>query len=180
MRVSESTYDIARRRLLLRVPEEADAEIMIEGLRTVCGETDFLLRGAEEVNMSGEDERAFINAMNRSEHDLMLLGFLDGEYAGCCSFSGNGLFRLRHRAALGIALMQRFTGLGIGRIMLERLASEAKGAGIEQLELEVDAANTRAIELYKRLGFGTFGRLPDNMKYADGRYSDSLWMMKKI
>ena len=38
MRVSESTYDIAGRRLLLRVPEEADAEIMIEGLRTVCGE----------------------------------------------------------------------------------------------------------------------------------------------
>ena len=37
-----------------------------------------------------------------------------------------------------------------------------------------------AISLYKELGFEKCGHFPNNMKYADGKYADGDWMMKKL
>ena len=37
-----------------------------------------------------------------------------------------------------------------------------------------------AIHLYKSLGFEIYGMLPHNMKYADGTYADTYWMMKRL
>lgn len=47
------------------------------------------------------------------------LDTIDGEYAGNCSFeSKSGSRRVSHRAGIGIALYQKYTGLGLGRIIL--------------------------------------------------------------
>lgn len=56
----------------------------------------------------------------------------------------------------------------------------ARNLGYEQAELEVAAGNERAISLYKNLGFEKYGVFPNNMKYANGQYTDSYWMMKKL
>ena len=91
---------------------------------------------------------------------------------------GNAPSRYRHRASVGIALFQAYTGMGIGRKMLELLCEIAKEKGIEQLELEVVADNDRAIALYKKIGFEKMGTFPHNMKYKDGTYADAYWMVK--
>lgn len=166
--------------LVLRNAEEDDGEMLIEYLRTACGETRFLLKEPEEITMTIEEERQFIAGRNASENSIMLMGFLDGEYVGNCSFTGSGLSRYRHRADMGIALYQKYTGMGIGRVMIERLFEIAREAGIEQLELEVVADNERAVSLYKKLGFKIFGTLPNHMKYKDGTYADGYWMAKKL
>ena len=88
--------------------------------------------------------------------------------------------RYQHRASMGIALYQKYTGLGIGKVMIENLLTIAKEKGLEQIELEVVADNERAIALYKKLGFQIYGTFPDNMKYKDGTYADVYWMMKKL
>ena len=49
-----------------------------------------------------------------------------------------------------------------------------------QAELEVISDNYKAISLYKELGFEKCGHFPNNMKYADGKYADADWMMKKL
>ena len=90
------------------------------------------------------------------------------------------LKRYQHRAVMAIALYQKYTGLSIGRIMIEKIFSIAKAQGIEQIELEVAASNQKAVALYKKLGFETFGTFPDNMKYKDGTYEAAHWMMKKL
>lgn len=108
----------------------------------------------------------------------MLLAFLNGKYIGNCSLMGNAPSRYRHRASVGIALFQAYTGMGIGRKMLELLCEIAKEKGIEQLELEVVAYNDRAIALYKKIGFEKMGTFPHNMKYKDGTYADAYWMVK--
>ena len=64
--------------------------------------------------------------------------------------------------------------------MLETVLQAARELGYEQAELEVIADNEKAIALYEKLGFVKYGRFPDNMKYADGRYADAYWMMKKL
>lgn len=168
------------RELRLRNATEEEADLLLSYFKTVCGETRFLIKEPEEVTLTLEDERQFIRRQNESDNNLMLLGFLDGEYVGNCSLGGNASSRHRHRATVGIALYQKFTGLGIGRIMLEQLIEAATEMGLEQLELEVVADNERAIALYKKIGFEVCGTFPRNMKYKDGTYADAYWMMKRL
>lgn len=180
MRIENERIMLNGKELLLRTACEEDAQMLIDYLKTTCGETRFLLKEPEEITLTPEQEIAFINNGNDSENCLMLLGFLDGEYVGNCSLMGNELLRYRHRASIAIALYQKYTGMGIGTIMLEKLCQVAQDMGLEQLELEVVATNERAIRLYKKMGFEIYGTLPDNFKYKDGTYADLYWMMKKL
>lgn len=180
MRIEERQIEVGGHTLLLRNAGETDAEMLLTFLRDTCGETRFLAKEPEEITLTMEEERAFINAQNASETNLMLLAFWDGKHVGNCSFMGLGDGRYRHRASVGIALYQKYTGFGIGSRMMEVLIAAAKEAGFEQLELEVVTDNKRAIALYKKMGFEIFGTLPDNMKYKDGTYADVYWMMKKL
>ena len=47
---------------------------------------------------------------------------------------------------------------GVGRILLDQVAEEARAAGAHRLALQTDTANERAIHLYAQCGFGI---LPD-------------------
>ncbi len=180
MRTEDVVLTVKGGELLLRNPRETDAEMMLEYLRRVCGETRYLVKEPEEITMTIEEEEGFIRRQNDSENSAMLLGFLNGKYVGNCSLMGNGPNRYRHRVGVGIALVQEFTGCGIGRAMLEALLKIAGEKGFEQAELEVVADNERAIRLYKDMGFVIYGTLPNNMKYQDGTYADAYWMMKRL
>jgi GNAT superfamily N-acetyltransferase len=46
-------------------------------------------------------------------------------------------------------------GTGIGRALIEAAFDRARARGCERVQLDVDFANTRAIEVYKAAGFGT-------------------------
>lgn len=180
MRVEDITIDLNGHEFLLRNPKEEDADLLIAYLKTVNAQTRFLVKEPEEITLTHEDECRFIQNQNDSESSMMLVGFLDGEHVGNCSLMGNDPIRYQHRVGLGIALYQKYTGKGLGKIMIERVCNIAKEHGFEQIELEVVADNQRAISLYEKMGFEIFGRLPNNMKYKDGTYADVYWMMKKL
>ena len=80
----------------------------------------------------------------------------------------------------GIALFQKYTGFGLGRLMMKSLIAKAKDAGFEQMELTVYSNNQNAIRLYESMGFVETGRLPNASKYDDGTYSDDVFMVKKL
>lgn len=180
MIIGERRIQLGGHELLLRCAREEDAQRLLDYLKTTSGETRFLIREPDEVTMTEEDERRFIRMQNESERNVMLLAFYDGEFAGNGSLMGMGPSRYRHRAGVAIALFQAYTGLGIGRAMMEALLAIAREHGIEQVELEVVADNARAIALYKKLGFEVYGTMPRNMKYRDGTYADVYWMMKRL
>ena len=111
----------------------------------------------------------------------MLIATIDGKHIGNCSLRSLGDFkRYAHRCEVAIALYQEFCGIGIGSQMLKTVLNVAKKSGYEQAELEVVSSNTPAIALYENLGFQKYGTLPNNMKYADGTYASTDWMMKKL
>ena len=56
----------------------------------------------------------------------------------------------------------------------------ARSLGYEQMELDVIASNTRAISLYKSLGFEEVGNIPYAFKYDDGTYDNDLKMMRRL
>ena len=174
----EETYTLNGKTILLRSAIDEDAQMLIDYLKTVSGETRFLLRDPDEINIPLERERAFIQKRNAAPEELMLLAFVDGEYAGNCSFEGLvGRRRSAHRADVAIALYQKYTGFGLGRLMLERLLRLVREKGYEQAELTVNAENARAMRLYERLGFRAVGRFPRASKYADGSYADEIFMV---
>ncbi|MEU7997902.1 GNAT family N-acetyltransferase [Micromonospora sp. NPDC049060] len=63
-------------------------------------------------------------------------------------------------------------GRGIGRLVTGALIDDARKAGVETLALGVRGNNHGAIELYERLGFREWGRLPYVIEVGDERYDD--------
>ena len=167
--------------VLLRSAVPSDAEALLEYLKVTSGETRNLIREREEVTLTVEQEENFIESYRLSPHRLMLTAFRNGKVLGNCSLVPIGSHRrYAHRCGVAIALYREYWGLGIGRKMLETVLDAAKKVGYEQAELEVVSTNERAIALYKKLGFVKYGQIPHNMKYTDGSYADTDWMMKVL
>ncbi|KIL44614.1 GNAT family N-acetyltransferase [Jeotgalibacillus soli] len=57
---------------------------------------------------------------------------------------------------LDIALLQHYTGLGIGTMLLEKLLDQASTDGYNAISLSVDPEN-KAMNLYKKFGFVKVG-----------------------
>ncbi len=181
MQIKSEIFKSNGKEILIRNARLDDAQMLIDYLRVVTGETRFLMSEPDEIHYTVEQEENFINEHNSSKDKLLLLAFVDGEYAGNCSFEGkSGSRRCAHRVGIGIALFQKFTGQGLGRVMLKKLISEAKKAGFEQCELTVVGGNDRAYHLYKSIGFHECGRIPNANKYADGSYSDDILMFMDL
>ncbi len=58
---------------------------------------------------------------------------------------------------VGIGIIDRYHGRGVGRRLMVALHAEAKRRGLAGLELTVFKTNDRAISLYKSLGYNIFG-----------------------
>ncbi|MBR5421812.1 MAG: GNAT family N-acetyltransferase [Lachnospiraceae bacterium] len=177
----EERFELDGKEILLRSAREDEADMLIDYLKTVSGETRFLMCEPDEIRFTTEEEIKFIREHNESEDKLLILAFVDGEYAGNCSFEGEtGTRRKKHRAGIGIALFLKYTGFGLGRHMLDALLKKARERGFEQAELTVVGGNDRAYHLYESLGFKECGRISDANRYDDGTYSDDILMVKKF
>ena len=180
MIINARTYDLNGHKLVLRSAEKSDAKLLLPYLKRVCGETRFLVREADECkDMTIEDEEKFISSHAENDLACLILAELDGEYIGNASFdvAGNSR-RNKHRANLGIALYQDYTGIGIGKILFSLLLETIEKCGFEAAELTVVQGNVHAIHMYKSFGFVETGRIPKANKYDDGTYSDDIFMIK--
>ena len=158
------------RTALLRSPREDDAQALIDYLRVTAGETEFVIRYPEECGRYSIDgEKAFINNINTSDRDAMLICIVDGELAGTCQISWTASIKTRHRASVAIALTKAYWGLGIGTRMMEELFRIARGnENLIQLELDFVEGNSRARALYEKLGFRITGVKPNAIRLKDG------------
>ena len=181
MTLAEEIYTLDGQKIILRSARLDESQMLIDYLKTVTAETKFLMSEPDEINYTEKDEEQFINEHNQSKDSLLMLAFVDGEYAGTCSFeSTSGSRRTKHRAGIGIALFQKYTGFGLGKLMLKRLLTEIKNLGFKQAELTVAGNNEKAYHLYKSLGFKEYGILPNANKYDDGTYADDIFMVLKF
>ena len=181
MILTEEKYELNGKEILLRSANPEDAGMLIDYLKTVTRETGFLMTYPDEVKYTIDEEVKFINRYNEAENCLLMLAFVDGDYAGNCSFEvRTGSRRVKHRAEIGIALFQKYAGFGLGRLMLEVLLKKMKEQGLEQAELAVADGNDRAYRLYESLGFRKCGRIPGAYKYDDGTCSDEIIMVKSL
>ena len=172
------------REAILRNPSPDEAAEMVDFLKKVSAETDFLLRGADDEFMSVDEERKFLEGSLASKTGIMICCYVkDGEvfrHAGSVGLSLYSRKKLAHRANIGISVLKEFWGLGIGTAMMREVESIAKNLNILQLELEFVEGNSRARALYEKCGFRVAGLHPDAFLMPDGSMKNEYLMIKKI
>lgn len=166
---------------IVRNVKSEDAERMLAFLKDVSGETEFLLRYPEEYKLTVEQEKSFLEEIEKSENQVMITAFIDGEIAGNASISPIGYcMKLSHRANFAIAIRKKYWHKGLGTLLMEEALKAAKEAGYEQVELGVYHDNPRARAMYERFGFEEWGIMKQAFKMKDGSYRDEIMMGKVI
>ena len=146
---------------LLRSPGAGDAEAVLGTFIKTHGESDFMTTYPDECTLTAEKEQSYLENKLVAEREIEIAADIGGRIVGTAGIEAVGKAeKLRHRASFGIGIEKEFWGVGVGRALTLACIECAKQAGYLQLELEVVAANTRAIALYKSLGFTEYGRNP--------------------
>lgn len=165
------------RTLILRDPTLDDAQELLDFLKIVGGETDFLL--ADENGIDGltlEGERDWITSTLSAPNTKMFVGVVEGEIVLVCDVRAAGRKRISHVGGVAISIKRGYWHLGIGAIAMQAMIEFAKGTGeLRSLALEVHAENSRAIALYKRFGFVEVGRHQGRINVR-GNYFDEILM----
>ncbi|MDF2937532.1 MAG: acetyltransferase [Paenibacillaceae bacterium] len=165
-----------RSELTIVPAEPEDAEAILRFLNQVGGESDNLLFGADEMQMSVEQEREWIRGQNNLVHSVTLTGKQNGDIVAIGSLGGTSRKRIAHRAEISLVVSKEWWGTGVGRRMMEALIQYGRErAAIEVIDLKVRSDNTRAIRLYESLGFRPVGTYQRFFK-IDGCYYDALSM----
>ncbi len=98
-----------------------------------------------------------------------------GAVVGWCDIERRGREGFGHGGRLGIGMLPEARGRGLGRRLMTDAIQAARRQGLERIELEVFASNSRAIALYESLGFVREG-VKRRVRKLDGRYDDDVLM----
>lgn len=164
----------------LKTPEKSEAREVLDFIRNVTGQTDYLLSVPEDFSADAECEAKFIEA-NIASGNYFIAVYADGRIIGDCNINFNTHIKDRHRSNVGIAIDKDYWGLGIGSLIFDELIRLAKENGVtEQIELGVIDKNERALSLYRKKGFVKAGSIPRALKLADGSYLDEDFMVRYL
>lgn len=104
---------------------------------------------------------------------------VSGSFRGISVISVRKDLLTSHTVSLSIAVLPEFSGMGIGRKMLEAaITFSFNWLNVRRIELEVVCSNDRAIGLYASCGFMTEG-VKRQALFCDGDYCD-VYMMSLL
>jgi ribosomal protein S18 acetylase RimI-like enzyme len=122
-----------------------------------------------------EASRAFVEHVVGGGGVHLVAVDASGTVVGWCDIERHGREGFRHAGRLGIGIVAEARGRGLGRRLMTEAIGAARRNGMERIELEVFASNTRAIALYESLGFVREG-LKRRARKLDGAYDDDVLM----
>ncbi len=155
-----------------------EARDVLEFMKAVSRETDYLIREPGELQMTEKEEKEYIEKQLKGERSIFIGARIGDELVGTLGFSSPPFQRYSHRGSFGMAVSRRFWNYGIGTHLVRALLKWAEDRGIEKISLEVDAENLRAIKLYRKFGFELEGILKRSKKMLSGEYRDELLMAR--
>jgi ribosomal protein S18 acetylase RimI-like enzyme len=121
-----------------------------------------------------ENTRAFV--LDHIQRGLpQFVAVSAGEVVGWCDVTPKERPIYAHGGVLGIGLLPQFRGQGIGTNLIRSTLAATRTIGLHRVELTVRENNTRAIELYKKVGFVVEGFQRDAVQ-IDGLYENIVCM----
>ena len=164
------------REVIIREATKEDAESIINFYNFVGGETDFLSFGKNEFKRDPKEYGTYLESTREEENSIILLAIIDDEIISIASINSNQKSRSKHVGTFGIVVAEKYCNLGLGRKLMDYLIEWGKSNGItKKICLVTRDDNTRAIELYKKVGFETEG-ISKKDTYIDGVYYNTLMM----
>jgi len=121
-----------------------------------------------------ENTRAFVLDHIQRGHP-QFVAVSEGQVVGWCDVTPKERPIYAHGGVLGIGLLPRFRGQGIGTNLIRSTLAATRTIGLHRVELTVRENNTRAIELYKKVGFVVEGFQRDAVQ-IDGLYENIVCM----
>ncbi len=113
-----------------------------------------------------------------NEPDNYILGAFteNNELMGIAGFRREQGMKVRHKGMIwGVYVSPEHRGKGIARdLMQEILNRGTEIEGLQQIQLSVVTVNHAAAELYKRLGFVTYGVEKDALIYQEQGFDEEL------
>ncbi len=157
---------------LIRRLVAEDASNVLEYLKTVGGETNYLLLDERGLEVSVDEEKAILDRFYHHPISLLIGCFIDGELASVANLSVSDRWKIRHIGKIGVSVKKKFWRQRIGFKMMEIMIEYAKSKQqLDIIQLEVRTDNYNAINLYETLGFFPVGTIPKATK-IDGHFYD--------
>ncbi|OPH47019.1 GNAT family acetyltransferase [Paenibacillus ferrarius] len=176
MIISNKEFHVNGLTYTIRSSIEIDAKDLSELRLQIDGETENLdrERGEAFIDISGFEQ--LIHADTISPKNLFLVAVADKRIVGFSRCEGTYLKRFSHKVEFGVCVLKDFWGYGIGKNLLQESITWADSNDIKKITLNVLETNTKAIELYKRLGFEIEGILKNDKILSDGEYYNTIVM----
>ncbi|PGS48354.1 GNAT family N-acetyltransferase [Bacillus sp. AFS041924] len=155
-----------------------DTEKIIQLMKEVENQSEFMLYGPGERNITIEGQRKQLEFIGKSSHSTILVAEeTSGNLVGYLFAIGNSAMRKKHSVYLVIGILKEYTGKGIGTELFYRLEDWATTQNIQRLELTVVMENKAGIALYKKMGFEIEGTKRNSI-IIDGTSFDEYDMAK--
>ncbi len=169
----------------IREADIGDAGQLLSHARIMLEEPQWSVTEVSEFRSTLEQEEQWILSFRDRPHSILLVADFGvpgrPHVGGELSFNTQGRLRTRHRGRLGIGVQQPYRGVGVGEALLLALLDWAEHEPeLERIELSTFPHNTRAINLYRKLGFVEEARLARAYKLSDGSYYDDIMMVKWV
>ncbi|MEH7342529.1 GNAT family N-acetyltransferase [Bacillus sp. JJ1532] len=166
---------------MIRTVRIEDAEAILDIHREVINEKDYFIAVSEEFNKTVEEHKEWITKIIEHERETMFVAEMNGRVVGWIVFQSQERQRMHHTGSIAIMLQKDYRNKGIGKLLINEILSwVAQHPVIEKVSLGTFSTNSRAIELYKKLGFVEEGRKVREFKFRDDEYVDDVLMYKFV
>ncbi|RNA66894.1 GNAT family N-acetyltransferase [Alteribacter keqinensis] len=165
--------------MIIRIAKQDDAEKLIDLIRQVESEADFMLMEAGERNTTAEQQRKQIEHLERQTNSTILVAEDAGTLAGYLFAIGGSAKRTKHAAYLVIGILKAYRGQGVGTRLFQEVEKWARDNNVSRLELTAVTENKAGVALYKKSGFDVEGMKRQTL-LINGEYYDEYVMGKVL
>ena len=114
-----------------------------------------------------------------TETQVVFGAFIDRELVGIAGLRRELLDQVRHKAVLwGVFVSPEWRREGLAQKLFARVHCFAREQGVLQIHLCVNVENVQARNLYRSLGFGSFGVEPRAMRVGDKFFDEEHMVLR--
>lgn len=164
--------------MLIRPITIEDAEDFVELSKDIDG-SGFMLFESGERKTTVEQQRKFFEKILSEQRSIFFVAESEGKLTGFIAALGSDLIRNRHSAKVVLGVQDAYQGQGVASKLFVELFDWAKEVGITRLGLTVIKDNTKAFNLYRKMGFVLEGEKVHSLM-IDGEPVNEYYLYKLL
>jgi RimJ/RimL family protein N-acetyltransferase len=164
--------------MIIRSIEVSDVENFLE-LSKKIDESGFMLYEPGERETTVEQQRKLIEKILSEKNSIFFVTEFENKLVGFIAALGGNLKRNRHSVYLVLGVLEDYQGQGVATKLFNKVFEWAKEVEISRLGLTVIKGNTKAFNLYKKMGFVLEGEKVHSLK-INGELVNEYYLYKLL